>query len=250
MLGKLFRRKVEAVAPRVPAGTRAYAVGDIHGRVDLVRQLHQLIHEDAYARQAPRNVVVYLGDYVDRGPRSDQVIDTLIEHPLPGFEHVHLVGNHEESMLRFLADPEIGPAWLEYGGAATCHSYGVKPPDPGNARDLLRAQQQLREKVPERHLEFLRGLSCCHEEGDYFFAHAGVRPGVPLHAQVPDDLLWIRREFLDSTVEHGKIVVHGHTITELPEVRRNRIGIDTGAFASGKLTCLVLEDESWSFIQT
>jgi serine/threonine protein phosphatase 1 len=250
MLERIFGRKVEAVAPRVPAGTRVYAVGDVHGRADLLREINQLIHEDAFLRQAPRNVVVYLGDYIDRGPHSDEVIDTLLDRPLPGFERVHLIGNHEDSLLRFLSDAQIGPAWLEYGGAATCHSYGVRPPDAASARDLLRAQEQLRDKVPERHIRFMRALSPFHEEGDYFFAHAGVRPGVPLRSQVPEDLLWIRREFLDSTAEYGKIVVHGHTITDLPEVRRNRIGIDTGAFASGKLTCLVLEDENFSFIQT
>src|SRR3954454_19495878 len=116
MLERLFGRKQEhAVAPRAPERTRVYAVGDIHGRADLLREINQLIHEDAYARQAPRNVVVYLGDYIDRGPSSAEVIDTLIERPLPGFEHVHLIGNHEDSLLRFLADVEIGPAWLEYG---------------------------------------------------------------------------------------------------------------------------------------
>jgi serine/threonine protein phosphatase 1 len=250
MLGKFFGRKVEAVAPRVPAGTRVYAVGDIHGRADLLREINQLIHEDAYARQAPRNVVVYLGDYIDRGPGSAEVIDTLIDRPLPGFENVHLIGNHEDSLLRFLTDVQIGPAWLEYGGIATCHSYGVKPPDPRNPRDLIRAQEELSDKVPDRHLRFMRSLVSTYAEGDYFFVHAGVRPGVPLDAQSPEDLLWIRGEFLEATAEFGKIVVHGHTITELPEVRRNRIGIDTGAFASGHLTCLVLEGESWSFLQT
>jgi serine/threonine protein phosphatase 1 len=250
MLGKLFGRRVETVTPRVPAGTRVYAVGDIHGRVDLLREINQLIHEDGYAHQAPRNLVVYLGDYIDRGPHSSEVIDLLLDKPLPGFERVHLAGNHEDSLLRFLHDAAIGPAWLDYGGAATCHSYGVRPPDPASARDLLRAQAELREKLPERHRAFMRGLAATHTEGDYFFVHAGVRPGVPLAAQSPEDLLWIRREFLDSNAEFGKIVVHGHSITELPEVRRNRIGIDTGAFASGHLTCLVLADEAWSFLQT
>jgi serine/threonine protein phosphatase 1 len=234
----------------VPANTRVYAVGDIHGRLDLLTEINQLIHEDAYARQAPRNVVVYLGDYIDRGPQSREVIDELIDHPLPGFEQVHLIGNHEDSLLRFLADAQIGPAWLEYGGLATLHSYRVKTIDPRSTRDLLRAQEELREKLPDRHLRFLRGLSPWHVEGDYYFVHAGVRPGVPLDGQVPEDFLWIRDTFLESNAEFGKIIVHGHTITDDPVVRHNRIGIDTGAFASGKLTCLVLEGEAWSFIQT
>jgi serine/threonine protein phosphatase 1 len=251
MLERLFGRKREAGAPpRASERTRVYAVGDIHGRLDLLREINQLIHEDAYARQAPRNVVVYLGDYVDRGPHSREVVDLLLDRPLPGFEHIHLMGNHEDSLLRFLADAQIGPAWLEYGGMATLHSYGVKTVDPRSTRDLLRAQDELRDKLPDRHLRFLRALAPWHVEGDYYFVHAGVRPGVALDAQVPEDFLWIRDTFLDSTADFGKIVVHGHTITDLPVVRRNRIGIDTGAFASGKLTCLVLEDESWSFLQT
>ncbi|HZS81835.1 MAG TPA: metallophosphoesterase family protein [Stellaceae bacterium] len=250
MLSKLFgkRSRQAAVLPRVDAGSRVYAVGDIHGRADLLRALRQMIHEDAYAAQAPRNVVVYLGDYVDRGDASRAVIDCLLDERLPGFEEVHLLGNHEDSMLRFLTDLEIGPAWLAYGGAATLCSYGVAPPT--SERELARAQDELHRKLPQRHLDFLRRLKLSHCEGDYFFVHAGARPGVSLAAQAPEDMLWIRDEFLRSDAEFGKVVVHGHTITDLPEVKRNRIGIDTGAFASGTLTCLALWDADWKFLQT
>ncbi len=250
MLQKLLgqRKRTQAVLPRTPPGSRVYAIGDIHGRLDLLRAITQLIHEDAYANQAARNVVVYLGDYIDRGDTSSAVLDWLIENPLPGFESVHLLGNHEDSMLQFLTDARVGPPWLAYGGVATLRSYGVRPPSSDN--DLPRVQDELRDKLPERHLVFLRGLALRHVEGDYAFVHAGVRPGVPLEAQVPQDLLWIRDEFLSSNADFGKIVVHGHTITEQPEVRRNRIGIDTGAFASGTLTSLVLADDQWSFLQT
>jgi serine/threonine protein phosphatase 1 len=252
MLGKLFGRgdAVHGVAPRVPSGSRVYAVGDVHGRADLLRGINQLIHEDAYAEQAARNVVVYLGDYLDRGPASAEVIDVLLDEPIPGFEAVHLAGNHEDTLLRFLSDPQVVRLWLNFGGEATLMSYGVRPPEPASEREVARAQEELRQRLPERHLRFLRGLALSHCERDYFFVHAGVRPGVALDAQTPQDCLWIRDRFLGSTEDYGKIIVHGHTITDTPDVRRNRIGIDTGAFASGRLTCLVLQDDSWSFLQT
>jgi serine/threonine protein phosphatase 1 len=240
--------KKAAVLPRVADGTRVYAIGDIHGRVDLLRGIERRIQDDAAAAPSAHKVVVYLGDYVDRGEHSREVIDWLLDHPLSDFERVHLLGNHEDSMLRFLTDVQIGPAWLTYGGGATLHSYGVKP--PASDRDFVRAQVELRDRLPPRHLAFLRELSLSHVEGDYYFVHAGIKPGIPLDAQALEDMLWIRDEFLFSRVDFGKIVVHGHTITDAPEVKRNRIGIDTGAFASGKLTCLVLDGESWSFLQT
>jgi serine/threonine protein phosphatase 1 len=249
LLGRRQQMRADAAPPRAPAGTRIYAVGDVHGRADLLRVLHQLIHEDAYERQAPRNVIVYLGDYIDRGPASAEVIDILLDEPLPAFEHVHLAGNHEDTLLRFLADTSVAGLWLEYGGSATLYAYGVKPPGT-NPRDLERAQQELRENLPERHLAFMRGLKLTHSEGDWFFVHAGVKPGVPLEAQLPQDALWIRSEFLASNADFGKIVVHGHTVTQEPDVRRNRIGIDTGAYMSGRLTALVIEGERWSFLQT
>jgi serine/threonine protein phosphatase 1 len=250
-LGRQPQQALERVAPEVPPGSRVYAVGDIHGRCDLLRGMHQLVHEDAYRRQAPRNVIVYLGDYIDRGADSPAVIDLLLDEPLPSFERVHLKGNHEDSLLRFLDDLGIGPAWLTYGGSETLASYGIRPPSlTASASELERAQRELRARLPERHRRFMENLELTHEEGDYLFAHAGVRPGVPLDRQSEDDLLWIREEFLLSDAEFGKLVVHGHTITAQPDVRRNRIGIDTGAFASGTLTCLVLEGTDWSFLQT
>ena len=237
--------------PEVPAGRRVYAVGDVHGRLDLLRRLHLLVEADAKARPGPLNVLVYLGDYIDRGDASSSVVDLLLDEPVPGFEIVHLKGNHEDSLLRFLDDIEVGPAWLAYGGAETLASYGIRPPQPGGRdRELLRAQAELRARLPERHRRFLAGLQLLHEEGDYLFAHAGIRPGVPLERQQEADLLWIRDEFLLSDEDFGKIVVHGHTITARPDVQHNRIGIDTGAFASGTLTALVLEGSNWSFLQT
>ncbi len=251
LLGRARSQAQQVVAPETPPGSRIYAIGDIHGRADLLRRLHQLIHEDAYRRQAPRNVVIYLGDYIDRGDASPEVIELLLDEPLPGFLSVHLKGNHEDTLLRFLGDTGIGASWMLYGGADTLASYGVRPPPfTGGEGEIERVQRELRTRLPERHRRFLAGLKLIHEEGDYLFAHAGVRPGVPLDRQQEEDLLWIRDEFLLSDAEFGKIIVHGHTITERPDVQRNRIGIDTGAFASGTLTCLVLEGTDWSFLQT
>lgn len=250
LLGRA-RSQPRQAAPEAPQGSRIYAIGDIHGRVDLLRRLHRLIAEDADRCRAPRNVVVYLGDYIDRGDASPAVIDLLLDEPLPGFDRVHLKGNHEDSLLRFLEDGGIGPSWMLYGGAETLMSYGIRPlPLAGREGEIERVQHELRARLPERHRRFFVGLKLVHEEGDYLFAHAGVRPGVPLDRQQEADLLWIRDEFLLSDAEFGKIIVHGHTITEHPDVQRNRIGIDTGAFASGRLTALVLEGAGWSFLQT
>lgn len=197
----------------------------------------------------PRNVIVYLGDYVDRGQDSRAVIDLLRDEPLHGFEHVYLKGNHEEGLLHFLEDAQYGPPWFAYGGEATLYSYGVRPPRLfTDAAGLQRAQSEFAQKLPPEHLDFLTHLKLMHIEDDYLFVHAGLRPGVPLAQQNPQDLLWIRDEFLYSDEEFGKIVVHGHSITETPTIRHNRIGIDTGAFAGGRLTCLVLEGTRRTFL--
>lgn len=236
----------------VPPATRLYAVGDIHGRVDLLRRMHQLIQDDVRGNPRGRHVIVYLGDYIDRGADSAEVIDLLIKSPVPGCQSVHLLGNHEDSLLRFLDDPEVGPTWLYYGGIATLVAYDI---DVGeypwrNEIEMMRLQAELRRHLPVRHRLFLQGLPLSHGEGDYLFVHAGVRPGVPFDRQNREDLLWIRDEFLASPADHGKVVVHGHTIAPDPEVLPNRIGIDTGAYATGRLTCLVLDGAERSFMQT
>jgi len=234
---------------RAPAGSRVYAIGDIHGRADLLAALHRMIRDDAAGRPVSRRVAVYVGDYIDRGPDSRAVIDLLLDAPLAGFESVHLLGNHEAFLLDFLDDAAIGPDWLFNGGAETLASYGVESPWPfGDPLD--RMQTEFRRRLPARHLTFLRGLRLSHVEGDYLFVHAGVRPGVPLDRQARDDLLWIRDEFLDSGTDLGKVVVHGHSIAHEPEQRANRIGIDTGAYMTGRLTCLVLEGADRRFLAT
>jgi len=253
MFSRLFSRSAAPSAPvsaHVPAGSRIYAIGDMHGRLDLLERLRTVIVEDAKWHPVDRKIVVYLGDYVDRGPDSRGVVDLLAREKLPGFESVFLKGNHEDSMLQFLVDPGIAASWFAYGGDATLYSYSVRPPDPRKIDELLAAQKAFVEALPPEHLDFLRALKLVHIEGDYAFVHAGFRAGVPIEFQTPEDMMWIRNEFLSSDADFGKIAVHGHTITDRPEIRPNRIGIDTGAFATGTLTCLVLEGSERRFLMT
>jgi len=241
-----------AAAPSVPAGSRIYAIGDVHGRLDLLTRLHALIAADAADAPVDRRVIVYLGDYIDRGPDSRGVIESLLQPPRAGFEHVHLFGNHEDFLLQFLEHAEVGLHWGAYGGLATLASYGVRPPSgfAPFAADFETARRALSDKMPSAHLDFLRGLKLTHTEGGYLFVHAGVKPGVALSDQQAEDLLWIRDEFLNSADDFGACVVHGHTIVETPEQHANRIAIDTGAFATGRLTALVLDGTERRFIQT
>ncbi|MGE0650728.1 MAG: metallophosphoesterase family protein [Alphaproteobacteria bacterium] len=235
----------------MPDSTRVYAIGDIHGRLDLLQAMHSLVMRDALEFDGARKVVVYLGDYVDRGVQSRETVDYLLDEPLAGFERVYLMGNHERTLLDFLVDPRVASSWMTYGGAATLYSYGVGSDGPrNNLATLTRLQENFRRNLPARHLRFFNDLRLSHMEGDYLFVHAGVKPGVPLGEQQERDLLWIRDEFLDSDENFGKIVVHGHTITRAPDAKANRIGIDTGAFASGKLTALALEGDSGRFLDT
>lgn len=245
-------RRLTVASARVPSGDRIYAVGDIHGRVDLLKRLHDTIAVDAQAA-APgtRKTIIYLGDYVDRGFNSRELIDYLLDHPLSGFAAVYLKGNHDEYFAQFIETAEDGGPWLKYGGDATVYSYGVRVADdvPPEQR-LDHICERLRETVPKRHIAFLTQLKLAWTVGDFLFVHAGVHPDRPWDKQVSHDLLWIRDEFLESDRDFGKIVVHGHSVTETPDVRQNRIGIDTGACYSGALTCLVLEGDKKRFIST
>ena len=230
-------------------GRRLYCIGDVHGRVDLLRELHGMIAGDADGFEGQRTIV-YLGDLIDRGMQSRDVIDLLLDDPLPGFEAIHLKGNHEQTLLDFIEYPDQAAGWLAWGGRETLVSYGVPLP-PGLQRiDPEAVREDLVARLPERHLEFYRGMDVYHESGDYLFVHAGIRPGVPLQEQSDSDLMWIRQEFLESEEDHGCVVVHGHSITEQVDMRSNRIGIDTGAYHSGVLTCLVLEDRERRLLQT
>jgi len=234
--------------PRVPSGVRVYAVGDIHGRADVLAELFTLIDQDLQARPRMRTIEVFLGDYIDRGPHSRQVLDLLIarrRHHIAVF----LKGNHDAYAYQVLSDSSVLPDWIHVGGLNTLHSYGVEP--SGYDHDQ-QAQQAIaaafRQALPESHYHFLKDLALSFSCGDYFFVHAGVRPGIPLVRQSEQDLLWIREEFLLHEEDFGKVVVHGHSPTNLPDIRPNRINIDTGAYATGRLTCLVLEGDGKRFL--
>jgi serine/threonine protein phosphatase 1 len=234
--------------PRVPSGVRIYAVGDIHGRADVLAELFMLIDQDLEARPTSRSIEVFLGDYIDRGPHSRQVLDLLIARRR---QHVavFLKGNHEAYAYQVLSDPSVLSDWVHVGGLNTLLSYGVEP--SGCDHDQ-RAQQAIatafRQALPDSHYHFLKDLALSFSCGDYFFVHAGVRPGIPLERQSEQDLLWIRDEFLLYEEDFGKVVVHGHSPTNLPDIRPNRINIDTGAYATGRLTCLVFEGDGVRFL--
>ena len=253
VLTRLFKRRESEPptgAPRLPDNLRLYAVGDIHGCRERLQRLHAAIERDA-AGFAGRKVIVYLGDYVDRGEDSAGVIEDLLRAEPAGFERIFLKGNHEDFLLRSLEDKGALLPWLANGGDSTCRAYGIEPTNPPDGTtDLLGwLQQRLREALPEGHLSFLRNLRLTHGEGDYLFVHAGVRPGIDLGKQSEEDLLWMREPFLSSRQPLGKVVVHGHTPSASPERRANRIGIDTGACYGGALTALVLEGDDQRFLQ-
>ncbi len=245
------QRRTRLRTASVPADTRVYVIGDIHGCIDLLRRLHGRIIADARDAGASHKQVVYLGDYIDRGLESREVIDLLLDEPLPGFESIYLRGNHEQAMLDFLRDVSIGPDWFAYGGDATLYSYKVGlPAQATDSYTLEKVRADLSAKLPERHLAFLRASVLLHRAGDYLFVHAGIKPDVPIEEQSDYDLMWIREEFLESNADHGCIVVHGHTIAPRPVIKPNRIGIDTGAYATGRLTCLKLEEDEREFLAT
>lgn len=237
-------------APRIPDGARIYAVGDIHGERELLNALYEMIEQDAKSilSAGGRVIIIHLGDYIDRGSDSRGVVERLTA-PLHGCERRFLMGNHEQALLRFLQQPEAGPDWLRYGGAETLASYGVSPALGGEAR-MRRLAAELTARMPEAHRAFFEALEPYAAIGDYAFVHAGVMPGAPLERQTLDALLWIREPFLSSSAWHGRVIVHGHTITDTPDDRFNRIGVDTGAYASGVLTCVVLEGAERRFIAT
>jgi serine/threonine protein phosphatase 1 len=223
----------------VPEGERVYAIGDIHGRLDLFEQLIAAIDADDAARKPAKTTVVLLGDLVDRGPESAGVIDAAMDWSRRRTVRL-LFGNHEEMFLDSMERTEVLRHFLRYGGRETVLSY---PIDRTGYRELTleQLQERMRSAVPQAHIDYLRAAEDAVRIGDYLFVHAGIRPGIPLEEQKPADMRWIRDSFIDDTRDHGCVVVHGHTISEAVEEMPNRIGIDTGAFQSGRLTALGLE---------
>lgn len=241
--------EVQGRRPSLPAGLRIYAVGDIHGHRDLLDELLSRVNADIALRPTVKPVFVFLGDYIDRGPCSRETIDRLIEHSGTN-ECVFLKGNHEQIAIKCLSDPSLFDRWMRLGGVETLVSYGVAPGSLSNGKQIVELQSAFHGALPQAHFRFFRDQQTSFACGDFFFAHAGVKPRVELSRQAENDLLWIREEFLSSNEDFGKIVVHGHTPTREIEVRANRINIDTGAFATGRLTCLVIEQASVSVIDT
>jgi serine/threonine protein phosphatase 1 len=233
--------------PCVPAGIRIYAVGDVHGRADLLSDLFMRVDDDLRARPSPDSVEVLLGDYIDRGPNSRQVIDLLIARRRR-HDVLFLKGNHEDCALQFLSDPTMLSKWQNVGGLNTLLSYGVMPTCRDDPKSQRKVSIALRQAMPDSHRRFIEGLALSFSCGDFFFVHAGARPGIPLQRQSQQDLLWIRDDFLLHEEDFGMVVVHGHTPIYKPDIRSNRINIDTGAYATGRLTCLVLERDGISFL--
>lgn len=239
-----------ATVPQLPDGRRCYAVGDIHGRLDLLTETLGAISADLEQHPAERAFLVFLGDLIDRGPASCEVVETLRTADWSWIQPVFLLGNHEEALLAsYDGDVDALRSWMGFGGAETAESYGVSPVLLLKG-DWLGFQRALRAAIPAEHAEFIRGFYDQFALGDYLFVHAGVRPGIELARQDPRDLRWIRDEFLLSPADFGKVVVHGHTISEAPEQRANRIGIDTGAYRTGRLTTLRLDGVEQRFMAT
>jgi Calcineurin-like phosphoesterase len=228
--------------PRLPEGVRIYAVGDVHGRADLLVDLLSQIDSHVAENPVSRSIEVFLGDYVDRGPNSRDVIDLLIKRG-QSRETIFLKGNHETYFVDFLGNPHCLDVWRQYGGFETLLSYGLMPPMRSNLADRTELANTFASLLPDDHAQFLAGLMTSFTCGDFFFVHAGVQPGVPLDRQREEDLLWIRDDFLLSDEDFGKYIVHGHTPVRNPDIRSNRINIDTGAFATGRLTCIKIEGE-------
>ena len=233
-------------------GQLIYAVGDIHGCYEQLRHLLTQIAGDAEAHARGRTAtLIFCGDYVDRGPASRQVLDALcwLKRRRP-FHLQFLKGNHEQVMLNYISAPTRTTTWLRFGGSETLQSYGVTPPAPDDAPEAhLAARDDLLERLPVAHLRFLEGLELMVGAGDYAFVHAGVRPGVALADQAENDLLWIREDFLDVEASHDRIIVHGHTWdSDQPQIGPRRIGIDTGAYETGVLTAVRIEDDNVSIL--
>jgi len=245
----MLSRFLQSSKPSVPPGQRVYAIGDIHGRIDLLDQLLAMLQADDAERDDADTVLVFLGDLIDRGAGSRQVV-TRVRTGVDWAKTITLMGNHEAIMLDILdGRSEMLDQWLRFGGIETLESWGVpgRLAEEGTRDDLLGA---LREAVAPEERAWLGRMRTSLRIGDYYFVHAGIRPTVALDKQVDDDRLWIREEFLDSRKKHGAMIVHGHSISHDVEQRPNRIGLDTGAYITGKLTAIGLQGRDRWFLST
>ncbi len=246
MRGRLFSRS----PPAGPQGHRAYAVGDVHGRLDLLDTLLQSIEADVRARPSRKTSIVFLGDLIDRGPSSAGVVERLRTLRPDFAAPLFLMGNHEEVLLRILeGEASLIPSWLRFGGTETLESYGVDADEITTSTDA-EALAKVRGAIPDAHSAFIASFADTVSFGDYLLVHAGIRPGVELSEQSKADLRWIREPFLEDQSERDFIVVHGHTIRPDVEITANRIGVDTGAFHTGVLTALAIDGKDRWFVQT
>lgn len=229
----------------IPPGVRVYAIGDVHGRSDLLDRLFAEIGEDVERSPAERIVELFIGDYVDRGPDSAGVIERAMT-PHDGRERVCLMGNHEDAMIAAMQHGSQMDRWLAIGGEATLRAYGIDVAE--YLHDPQALQPLLHSVVPRQHVEFLDRLEVSHRIGGTLFVHAGIRPGVPIEDQERHDMIWIRDEFLDHAGPFPLHVVHGHTPVSVPEARRWRTNIDTGAVYGGALSAAVLEGSAVRFL--
>jgi serine/threonine protein phosphatase 1 len=250
ILKKFFVNPFKSRQYCVPKGMRIYVIGDIHGRVDLLHQMMGLIDEDAKSFNGERLIELYLGDYIDRGWDSRAVIDTLCEMPEKGRERITLRGNHEEVLLSFLREPAILEEWAEFGGLETLFSYGIQISHKNLRENIEKLHMLFSQALPDRHKQFFEETDLMVQYGDYVFVHAGVRPALSLDKQTKDDLLWIREPFLSQPHGLPFCVVHGHTPEEEPVDKGFRIGLDTGAYITHQLSCLVLEGQNKRYLTT
>lgn len=234
------RSKTEVRVTQAPEGQCIYAIGDVHGRCDLLTQLLDKIDADRVDLPNDTEIIlIFLGDYIDRGLQSRQVIELLMGERLQAYTPIFLMGNHEEALLRFRGEASFGNEWARFGGGETLYSYGVQPPSAAMAKSSETWQStwsRFNEVFPSQHLDFFQSMKHYVTIGDYFFVHAGLRPNVPIEDQTVDDMLWIRDEFLSADEAFPYLIVHGHTPTQVPFIDNRRMGLDTGAFSSGVLT--------------
>jgi serine/threonine protein phosphatase 1 len=241
---------LRARAPAGPKGQRAYVVGDVHGRLDLLEEMLERIEDDVRNRKRATTTIIFLGDYVDRGPQSAEVVERLCTFR-PDFARVLcIMGNHEEVMLRVLrGEFDLFVDWLRFGGAECLRSYGLDPVQLRRTRPA-RALELIAQAIPDHHVDFLKNCVDSVSFGSYLLVHAGIRPGVALADQTQRDMRWIRQPFLDDERDFGQVIVHGHTIVPEVEQRSNRIALDTGAYRTGLLSALALEEGERWLIQT
>jgi Calcineurin-like phosphoesterase len=234
---------IGGVRAQLPEGIRIYAVGDVHGRPDLLEELLNGIDIDCRQRPTRRSITVFIGDYIDRGPHSREVLALLLQWRQNN-DAVLLRGNHETFLPEFLADSRTWDKWRLFGGVETLLSYGLQPTLNPDRHEQVRLADELKGAIPVDHLNLLKSLRLSYQLGDFVFVHAGLRPGIPIAQQHERDLLWIREEFLSFEKPFERFVIHGHTPVSAPDLRTNRLNIDTGAFATGNLTCIAIESST------